>query len=44
MRTVREISFLTDLPDDLQFVLALHEAFVVGWPPASRRSPNGLRW
>ncbi|MDT7575162.1 MAG: benzoylformate decarboxylase, partial [Pseudonocardiales bacterium] len=25
-----EISFLTDLPDDLQFVLALHEASVVG--------------
>ncbi len=25
-----EIAFLTDLPDDLQFVLALHEASVVG--------------
>jgi thiamine pyrophosphate-dependent acetolactate synthase large subunit-like protein len=25
-----EISFLTDLPDDLQFVLALHEGSVVG--------------
>ena len=25
-----EVSFLTDLPDDLQFVLALHESSVVG--------------
>ena len=25
-----EISFLTDLPDDLEFVLALHEGSVVG--------------
>ena len=27
---VHEISFLTDLPDDLRFVLALHEGSVVG--------------
>ena len=30
-----EISFLVDLPDDLRFVLALHEASVVASPAGS---------
>ena len=32
-----EIPFLTDLPDDLRFVLGLHEGSVVGWRPARAR-------
>ena len=39
-----EISFLTDLPDDLEFVLALHEGAVVGMATGYATATGSRRW